>query len=110
MNNLGPSLEKIFGVLLILFGSLFIAIYIMVMNDEGEFTGSVISDFLIVIVIGILPLYFGFKLYNGFDILRMKSRSSFIFESIFKSSKNYKNQSSSFSKEKNQKNQKNISE
>jgi len=85
MNNLGPTIEKIFGVLLILVGSFIIAIYIMVINDEGEFTGSIISDILTIFTLGFLPLYFGFKLYNGFDILRMKSQSSYTFDSMFTS-------------------------
>ena len=83
MNNLGPSIEKIFGIILILIGSFIIMVFIMATIDPEEFTGSIMTDLLMIFTLGFLPLYFGFKLYNGFDILRMKSQASYTFDSIF---------------------------
>ena len=83
MNNLGPSIERIFGVLLILIGSFLSIVFLLMLIDEGKFMGSIMSDILMIFTTGFLPLYFGFKLYNGYDILRMKPQSSYTFDSMF---------------------------
>ena len=56
MNNLGPSIEKIFGIILILIGSFIIMVFIMATIDPEEFTGSIMTDLLMTFTIGLLPL------------------------------------------------------
>lgn len=68
MSNLGKSIEKIFGVVLILFGALVITGIIMSITD-GDSDG-IISDVLVFFSCGVLPIYFGFKMFNGFNIFK----------------------------------------
>lgn len=71
MSNLGKSLEKIFGVVLILFGAIIITGIIMSITD-GDSDG-IISDILVFFSCGLLPVYFGFKMFNGFNIFKNSS-------------------------------------
>ena len=84
MNNFGDTIEKIFGVVLILVGSICIVSILAGIYDKSS-EDSLIVDMLLMIPLGLLPIYFGFKLYNGFDILSMKSQSSYTFDSMFTS-------------------------
>ena len=65
------SLEKIFGVVLILFGAIIITGIIMSITD-GDSDG-IISDVLVFFSCGLLPVYFGFKMFNGFNIFKTSS-------------------------------------
>ena len=71
MSNLGKSLEKIFGVVLILFGAIIITGIIMSITD-GDSDG-IVSDVLVFFSCGLLPVYFGFKMFNGFNIFKTSS-------------------------------------
>ena len=71
MSNLGKSLEKIFGVVLILFGAIIITGIIMLITD-GDSDG-IVSDVLVFFSCGLLPVYFGFKMFNGFNIFKTSS-------------------------------------
>ena len=71
MSNLGKSLEKIFGVVLILFGAIIITGVIMSITD-GDSDG-IVSDVLVFFSCGLLPVYFGFKMFNGFNIFKTSS-------------------------------------
>ena len=71
MSNLGKSLEKIFGVVLILFGAIIITGIIMSISD-GDSDG-IVSDVLVFFSCGLLPVYFGFKMFNGFNIFKTSS-------------------------------------
>ena len=71
MSNLGKSLEKIFGVVLILFGAIIISGIIMSISD-GDSDG-IVSDVLVFFSCGLLPVYFGFKMFNGFNIFKTSS-------------------------------------
>ena len=71
MSNLGKSLEKIFGVVLILFGAIIITGIIMSITD-GDSDG-IFSDVLVFFSCGLLPVYFGFKMFNGFNIFKTSS-------------------------------------
>ena len=71
MSNLGKSLEKIFGVVLILFGAIIITGIIMSISD-GDSDG-IVSDVLVFFSCGLLPVYFGFKMFNGFNIFKTTS-------------------------------------
>ena len=83
MNNFGDTIEKIFGVVLILVGSICIVSILAGIYDKSS-EDSLIVDMLLMIPLGLLPIYFGFKLYNGFDILTMKSsEESYTLENMF---------------------------
>ena len=83
MNNIGSTIEKIFGILLILSGSILIVSILIGIYDKSS-EDSLIVDVLLMIPLGFLPLYFGFKLYNKFDILTMRSsEESYTFDKIF---------------------------
>ena len=71
MSNLGKSLEKIFGVVLMLFGAIIITGIIMSITD-GDSDG-IVSDVLVFFSCGLLPVYFGFKMFNGFNIFKTSS-------------------------------------
>ena len=71
MSNLGKSLEKIFGVVLILFGAIIITGIIMSIFD-GDSDG-IVSYVLVFFSCGLLPVYFGFKMFNGFNIFKTSS-------------------------------------
>ena len=71
MSNLGKSLEKIFGVVLILFGAIIITGVIMSITD-GDSDG-IVSDVLVFFSCGLLPVYFGFKMFYGFNIFKTSS-------------------------------------
>ena len=71
MSNLGKSLEKIFGVVLILFGAIIITGIIMSISD-GDSDG-IVSYVLVSFSCGLLPVYFGFKMFNGFNIFKTSS-------------------------------------
>ena len=71
MSNLGKSLEKIFGVVLILFGAIIITGIIMSITD-GDSDG-IVSEVLVFFSCGLLPVYFGFKMFNGFNIFKTSS-------------------------------------
>jgi len=71
MSNLGKSLEKIFGVVLILFGAIIITGIIMSISD-GDSDG-IVSYVLVFFSCGLLPVYFGFKMFNGFNIFKTSS-------------------------------------
>ena len=71
MSNLGKSLEKIFGVVLILFGAIIITGIIMSITD-GDSDG-IVSDVLVFFSCGLLPVYFCFKMFNGFNIFKTSS-------------------------------------
>ena len=71
MSNLGKSFRKIFGVVLILFGAIIITGIIMSITD-GDSDG-IVSDVLVFFSCGLLPVYFGFKMFNGFNIFKTSS-------------------------------------
>ena len=56
-------MKKIFSVILILFGSFFI-IFVMMERLEGTSEETALFDFLYLIPFGILPVYFGLKLFE----------------------------------------------
>ena len=71
MSNLGKSLEKIFGVVLILFGAIIITGIIMSITD-GDSDG-IISYILVFFFVWFTSVYFGFKMFNGFNIFKTSS-------------------------------------
>lgn len=64
-SSLAYSLEKIVGILLILFAVIIITSVLM---NPSQMSAS-ISDFFFCLGLIAVPIYFGFKLYNQTDIL-----------------------------------------
>ena len=62
-----PLAKKSLGILLILFGA--VMSLGIIMGGEGENNYSVSENFIGFLLMGFLPIYLGFKLYNQTDIL-----------------------------------------
>jgi uncharacterized membrane protein len=65
--NIKRKNYPVLGVLLILFGGL--VVFGITIPGEGETTSSFSEDLIGLLLIGLLPIYFGFKLYNQTDLL-----------------------------------------